>query len=341
MTREMRGVLVRFRDGAKLVKISVPSDFSAAHIINLPSGSTPLSITRLLARAGLAISTTSVRMIPRNDGTRGRTATIQVEDPSFADRLCCQLGKKGDIPGTEDITAARINVTLPQSYGASSRRIDCHKVHCSWHKPTRTAWLNFGSKDISQKVKDRYSSGVYKVLDQKVKCTGPTRGAGRFNALAWTVMLADLDAAATESNIVQEIPLGMRPRHVEMGKPSYRDGPDLAMTKVEPMLMAIGQLDAWATGTRDEGKRIKATARFQDKDDARRAVTSLNGVSLPFSKSARLTAQLVFTARLKISDRIYNAVREDIEAEKEVSARIIHFVPAGPGIPSPQARRRE
>lgn len=332
MSRDMCGAFVRFGDGAEVVKISVPSDFSAARVDNLPPGSTPISITQLLARANLPIPTTSVRMMPQRDDTHGRSATIRVEDPSFAGNLCRLLGK-GDVPGAPDITASRINVTLPQSQGASSRRIDCNKVHCSWHKPTKTAWLNFGSENLARRIKDRYSSGIYKILDQKVKCTGPIGGAGRFNACAWTVMLVDLDGATTESDIEKRIPLGMRPRHVEMGKPSYDEAPDLAMAKVESMLTGVGPLEAWDTGAGHEGKRIKATARFQDEDDARRAAKSLDGVTLPFSKTARLTAQLVFTARLKVSDRIYCAVRQEIEAEKQ-AWRLQHVL----FIPYPAAR---
>lgn len=332
MSRDMCGALVRFGDGAEIVKISLPSDFSAVRIDGLPAGSTPLSITQLLARADLAIPIASVRLMSRGNDTSGRTATIRVEDPSFASRISRLLAKK-DFAGAEGATATRTNVTLPQSQGASSRRIDCNKVHCSWHKPTKTAWLNFGSEEIARKIKDRYGSGIYKVRDQKVKSTSLTRGAGRSNPHAWTVMLADVDAAATESNILQGIPLGMRPRHVEIGKPSYDEDPEAARAKIMSMLTHIGPLEAWETAASDGGKRMKATARFQDGNDAMRAADLLDGMTLPFSKSAKLTAKLVFTARLKVSDRIYGAVHSEIEAERQ-AWRSHHVL----FIPYPEAR---
>ncbi|MBE3046024.1 hypothetical protein IMZ48_26490, partial [Candidatus Bathyarchaeota archaeon] len=180
----------------------------------------------------------------------------------------------------------------------------------------KTAWLNFRDEDDADEVKEGYSDGDYEVLGQAVKCTGPTFSEGR-NGGVWTVRLAELPLDATEEDIVEEIPSDLEPHHVEMGKPTYTESPHAASEKVKKILLAIGPLDSWEGGTGGVGKRFKATARFQHEEDARRAVASLDNTLLPFSMSAKLTAQLVHTARLKVYDRIYEAARLEIEAERK------------------------
>lgn len=311
----MCGALVRFGGGAKTLKVSVPSDFSAVRLTNLPLGSGPSSVVGHLARSNFNIPATSIRLMPQGDGTSGCAAIVQVEDPSFAERLRSHLSTKKIIPGLERMVATRINATLPQAQGANARRIDCKKVHLSWHKPTRTAWLNFSSEDDADEVQEGFTDGGYEVQDKTVKATGPTYSETEYNA-SWTVRLAELPHDVTVEDILEVIPSELTPRSVGIGAPTYTESPQAASEKVKKMLQAIGPLDSWECGTFGERKRIKASARFQNEEDARRAATSLDRTLLPFSKSARLTEQLVQTARLKVSDRVCTAAREEIEAER-------------------------
>ena len=179
----MCGALALFGDGAKVLKISVPSDFSVARLNNLPLGSTPSSVAQLLSQAKFIVPTTHVRIIPRGDGAPGCAATVWLEDPSFSGRLSNHLSTKEAIPRADRVTAKPINATLPQEQGENSRRVDCNKIHLSWHKPSRTVWLNFRGENDADKVKSGYICGDYKVLGQTVKCTGPTQSGGDSDGL--------------------------------------------------------------------------------------------------------------------------------------------------------------
>ncbi|KND87306.1 putative uncharacterized protein, chloroplastic [Tolypocladium ophioglossoides CBS 100239] len=211
--------------------------------------------------------------------------------------------------------------------GSGFHRVDCRKIHCSWHRPTHTAWLNFGSKNIAGKVHDRFNAGVYKVLGLQVKANGPTGQGNRWNPRSWTVTLADLPSTAQVRDINQAIPEFHKPHHVEMGKTSYHAALDTATTIVKSMLLEIGPLEWWDVSASSKGKRIKAQARFLEEPDAREAASSLNNKPLSLSKTARLTVQLMTSAKFKVSSRIHDGLREQLETQKMLwESQHIHFI---------------
>lgn len=315
-TREFGGTLIQYGNGAKVLKVTLPTDFSAVHLSMLPPGSSPLHITTILAQLGFNVPAACVRVPPQGNATHC-TADIRVEDPFFAKRLCTELSSREmTSEATTRIIAAPIGVSIPQ--GSNDRRVDCKKVHCSWHRPSRSAWLNFGNQDIARKTHDKFNTGIYKVLDHQVKSSVRSRSGGPFNPFAWTVMLTDVPGTATEADVVRAIPPTIRPRHVELGQASYQLDLDEANAVVKSKLMEVGSLEWWEDATEVGGKRAKAKARFQEDEDARKATTMLNETPLPFGKNARLTMNLVYSARLKVSARIYEAVRATIERERQV-----------------------
>lgn len=310
--REMGGAFVQFGDGAVVEKISLPSDFSAVRINRLPGDASPTSVTMLLSELGFDVSRECIRVPPRGEAPLC-SANVRVEDTQFAKRLCTVMRGRGD--GYEAIP---ISAPMPQA--TNSRRVDAKKVHCSWHKPTRTAWLNFGSDDVAGTVAGRFSSGIYKVLGQKLPCHGPSRSAGVRNPLTWTVRLSDLPSLARNSNVVRDIPIKMRPRHIELSEPTFVTDTDMANTMIESLLLQAGPLERWETSPETNGKRFKANARFVDEADARQAVKMFHDTPLPFNRNGKLTVQLVHSARLKVSSSVYDAVEDDINGHRQAWA---------------------
>lgn len=101
------------------------------------------------------------------------------------------------------------------------------------------------------------------------------------------------------------------------GDLSYDADLPLANTLIESLLLQAGPLERWEGASDRPGKRFKAKARFVDEADARQAVNSLNNTPLPFNKNGRLTAQLVHSARLKVSALVFDAVEHDIAAHEQ------------------------
>ena len=324
--REFGGAWARFEDGAAISRISLTSDFSAVRLNRLPRDSSPTFVASFLSRIGVQISAENVRVVPQAaDLTAGGDAAdIKVEDPNFSRTVCDKIHRI-----KSDITAVPIPVPVPRS--SSLHRVDCGRVHCSWHRPTRTAWLNFGSQKMARAVYERFNSGVYKVLGCAVKARAPTGSGDPRNPAAWTVMLTDLVGTTTEQAIRRAVTGPNKPRHIEMGRASYDVDAGAAATAVKSMLGRFGPLDWWQVSTGPTGKRVKAQARFSEEAHAKEAVSSLNNKLLPFSKTARLTIQLVTLAKFKVSTRIYDALSETIESQIPVwESQHVHFVPYPP-----------
>lgn len=214
--------------------------------------------------------------------------------------------------------AVPINVSMPQA--TNHRRIDSKKVYCSWHKPTKTAWLNFGNGGVAAKVGLKFSAGTYKILDQSVQCEGPTRGAGSRNPLAWTLKLSNVPKLAKKEDVIRAIPVAMAPSHVELSGASYEVDLPKANSLIESLLLQVGPLERWEGSLEVPGKRFKAKAWFMNDADALQAVKLFHNEPLSFNKNGKLTVQLVHTARFKILARIYDAVEQELSDHKKTWA---------------------
>ncbi|KAL4935195.1 hypothetical protein BDV06DRAFT_134296 [Aspergillus oleicola] len=325
--RVICGACVQFGDGAKILKLNALGDFSAVRLSMLPPTTSSASVAELLAALGFDIPTDYVRILPQGDSCN---ADIRVEDPLFAKKFCAALTTEKSTDKVASKLIA-IPVSAPVSRDLGAGRVDCKKVHCSWHRPFRTVWLNFGSQDVAKQVGSRFNAGIYKVCSQQIKSSGPVRSGGYRNPLAWTLTLNDVLSTATKAEVLRDVPSVIQPRHVELGKATYDVDLDMANAMVEMKLMQVGPLDRWEPAAGSKGKRAKAKARFQTEEDARRAATSLNGMQLPFHENGRLTLQLVYSARFKVPDRIYQAVRARIqEAEAVWKSQHLVFIPYEP-----------
>lgn len=313
-TRELGGTLAQFGDGAAVSRVSLPSDFSAVRLDKLPAGSSPVSVVSLLAGIGLIVPLSGVRVSSTADSGAGAaycSADIRMDDPLFAEKL---LSKIPTASSTRGIKAVAIPTSIPQ--GAGIHRVDCRKVHCSWHRATRTAWLNFGKQDIARKVRDLFNKRVYKVCGREVGASGPVGKANRFNPFAWTVTLNDLPSTADEASISAAIPDWLQPRHVELSKPTYPDSADMTVAKIQSLLTQIGAFEGEPIVSTSASKRTKMQVRFVLETDARKAVGELHNAPLPFNKTGRLTVHLVTSAKFKVLSKMYQAVLSRIDGHR-------------------------
>ncbi|KAH8904039.1 hypothetical protein BR93DRAFT_161037 [Coniochaeta sp. PMI_546] len=308
--RELRGAVVSFGDGAVITKVTFPSDYSAVRISHLPSGTTTNSLINTLASLGFVVVQDCVRILSLPDDTHC-TAHVRVEEAQFAKRLCSVLADQT----AGGLRAVPVHAPMPQT--TNNRRVDSKKVYCSWHKPTRTAWLNFSSEGIAAKVGARFAAGIYKVLNQQVQCDGPTRGNDLMSHLAWTIKLSDLPGWAKQSDVTRDITLSLLPLHVEMSRASYDLDLPTANAMIESLLLQAGPLELWEGSSEGTGKRFKAKAWFLNDVDARQAVAMFNGRPLPFNKQGKLTVQLLHSARLKISAAVYDSAKQEIYAHEQ------------------------
>lgn len=290
----------------------MPTDFSSVRLDNLPQHicSDPEAVSRFLKEIGITDKLVSARVLPSKPPSSQHSAEVRAEDPSFARRLCAKV---------ESVTASQIEavaIARPAQVSTGGRRIDCRKITCSWHRPVKIVWLNFGNQDIASKVQARFASGVYKILGHQVEAAGPSVQNDRRNPLGWTVALSAIPGRAERIDVARSIPDHWKPRKINMGEPTYKVDADTARASVKSMLMDVGPL-AWSedsSGT--ESKREKVLARYVEEADAQRAVSILHNAPLPFAEKAKLTVQAFTTAKFRVLTRIYQAVEPRIDAHR-------------------------
>lgn len=198
-------------------------------------------------------------------------ATVKVEDPLFARELSSRLKNQRSA-----LSAAPIPINTQQT--------NCKKVYISWHKSTRSVWVNFGSGEIANRVAQKFNDGRYKCLGLSVKSSigswSLSRGGrrGYSNPLAWTIVLSDVRSDATSKDVKEAIKsIYDKPRHVELGFISYSASDAEVSVVVRSYLEKYGSLESFYLAPTNNGKRVKATALFADEVDARSACSLKTG----------------------------------------------------------------
>ncbi|KAL6922251.1 hypothetical protein FSST1_006277 [Fusarium sambucinum] len=308
--REFGGAWAEFGDGATTTRVSLPSDFSAIRISNLPGDSSVQSITCLLSDVGLTISQHDVRLT-KNAAVTKCTAVVKVKDPFFSHEACRKLGTCITL---RDLEVATIPVPLPR--GSNLRQVDCSQVQCSWHRPTRTVYLFYRNNHIAFKVQQKLRTGKVKVNGSKVMAHSPVRQQNLESGISWMIKLTGLGKTIEEEDIIQAIPKPDRPRRIEMGEMSYVPDTEIDSTLIQSMLYEFGPLERWEISDISTGKRIKARATFLEESQAKLAASALDGKPLPFCQSSKLFVEIVTSVRFRVSTRVYDVVQQGINTHK-------------------------
>ncbi|KAK1749587.1 hypothetical protein QBC47DRAFT_354803 [Echria macrotheca] len=309
--RAINGAIVQFGDGAAVLKAPLESDFSAVRITGLPLDSTQATAAEILKERGFDTSLDNIRVQTTYfSETAQCVADIRFEDPHVARNLC-----ESTVSVTSSLRFEVVNPSLPRE--TSFQRVECKKVHCSWHRPLKTAWLNFRSEALAKKVLSKFSEEKYKVIGQavKAKMSGDTfrrRGGYTVSHPFWTVMLTEVPSSAGDADVQEPIPQGMRPVHIEIRDAGFSYEMEVANATVKSKLMELGALSWWEDAPEQGGKRAKAKARFVQEGDAIRAAASLAKWKLPFSPTLRLDIQAIYSARFKVPQRIFMVVETEI-----------------------------
>ncbi|KXH39676.1 hypothetical protein CSAL01_03000 [Colletotrichum salicis] len=322
--RELLGAWVNFGSGASVEKVSLFSDFSTASILALPARSDVAAVSRLLSRLGFDVPSTTIRMRPQ--GLGGLICVIiRVEDPDFAQSLCERL-KKPNIKDVSGFPGLKAEVQRPLNLDPNkgfTHRVNRKKVICSWHKPKQLACLTFRSDSVESEVRSNFGTGEYTVLRKKVPCAprsstllhrwGCTLGGSYSNGSSPELTLY-IPPQATKTDILNMIPQRQRPTSVELEVLQDLDNTKSEVDMVEALLVGIGPLEMRLTANADpDGKRVKATARFQEEADATTAVGLLRSMPLPFNKADKLSITGLHSATYKVANHIFSAILVDFE----------------------------
>lgn len=285
----------------------MPWEFSAVRLTNLPRDFNSSTIAEHFHHR-LGIQVPEVKIDPQPMLGADDVADVTLDGLDGAANLLRAL---------EDEGSAKFRgmpVVASHYRAARFNQISSSRVNCSWHKPSRTAWLSFGMESMASKVYRQFADGVFRVDGHRVLPERPTVNDGA-NASTWGLKLNNVPASSTRNEITEDIPLNLRPTHIELSRPSYNLPMEAAVNEITNMLMQVGPLDSSVvTSAEGQGRRYKLTARFVDANDASDAAKILNYKSLPFFGHGKLTVQQVYTVRVRVPDHIYLAAAQDIEA---------------------------
>ncbi|KAI1014286.1 hypothetical protein LB503_011176 [Fusarium chuoi] len=308
--RELGGAWVKFGDGAAIIDVSLPSDFSAIQIRNLPTTASAYFVRDLLSEVGIPVLISDIRYIKPKDMPNG-FATVKVKDPEFAKTACSRLQTVIEPPG---LIVSSIRVPIPPGFHFG--QVDNRQVRCSWHRPTRTSSLYFPNRKAASRSFYKFKGEQYKINGMKATVQSlvaehPSQQNGR-----WKIDLVGMSASITEDDIASAFPSFEKPCLITTGDLSYEMDIEMDSTLVKSMLYEKGELEKWSVSDSSTAKRIKAQATFMEECHAQVAASSLDGTELPFNHTGKLFVQLITSVKFKVSARVYDAVKKTIDSHK-------------------------
>ncbi|KAM7200172.1 hypothetical protein V8F20_005390 [Naviculisporaceae sp. PSN 640] len=124
---------------------------------------------------------------------------------------------------------------------------------------------------------------------------------------------------------MEDIPGDLRPARFKLGSASYdvRLSTTKANALIQSLLRKAGQMERWKPAdVHSSGKPWKAQATYLNIEHAEKAVEMFHNTRLPFKRNSaeKLTVQLRHSARFKIPDGLYKAIKAEIAEHEQAWA---------------------
>ena len=310
--RSLRGASVMFGPGAQVQEVEFPSDYSAVHMTSLEPNCDAVTFQRFMVRLGETVPVSSIRVRTVTEPP-STVASVRIRDTGFAQRL-----KSSADTDTKGINVPDIAVTIVQvgmESESSANRLQMSTVSCTWYKPSRIAWLHYSNTGKARAIERFIASRDYRIKGRKIQVTlqVPEHGFGRQKPTITSVQLGNLDASTSQALIERHIPGHLTPTDVILGKPSYSATIDEAEECVKALLDRVGSLEGWESSSTTSATQVKAFARFETGEDARKAVNQLNGQKIPQLANSKLFVSPLISVKFNVPKAMYRAIRGDFD----------------------------
>ena len=310
--RSLHGASVRFGPGAQVQEVDFPSDYSAVHMTSLQPNCDTVTFQRFMATLGEAVPISSIRVRAVTEPP-STVASVRIRDTGFAQRL--KSNADTDTQGTRipDIAVTIVQVGMESE--SSVNRLQMSTVSCTWYKPSRIAWLHYDNRGKARATERFIASRDYRIKGRKVQATlqVPEYRSGGQEPRITSVQLGNLDASTSQALIERHIPGHLTPTDVILGKPSYSTSMDEAEECVKGLLNRVGPLEGWESSSTTSATQVKAIARFETGEDARRAVNQLNGQKIPQLANSKLFVSPLISVKFNVPKAMYRVIRGDFD----------------------------
>lgn len=313
--RNLRGASVMFGAGAQVHDVDFPSDYSAVQMTSLQPDCDAEVFQEYLAALGepVPLSVIRVKTVTKPPSV---VANVRIRDSGFAQRL----KSKADI-GVEGVNVPDIAVSVLQvgiKSESSANRLQMNTVSCAWYKPSRIAWLHYHNVGKARAVAKFIASRDFRIAGRKIQATlqVPEHRFRDGEPTITSVQLGNLDASTSEPVIERHIPGHLTPVNVIVGKLSYSTSLHDAEECVKALLHGIGPLEAWDPNATTSSTQVKAIARFQTGELARKAVNQLSGQKMPQLANSKLFVSPLISVKFNVPKPMYTAIRRDVDRLK-------------------------
>lgn len=313
--------------------MTLSSDFSAVQILGLPETMSSNRLLNIFDSVGFEMKSADVRE-KALQGTK--LLEVKVKTPQFAMKAI-EVFDNTEIEGS--LVKLRY-VQQENEMGSINGRLQISSVVCSWYKPSKIAWLQYGDATEARAAASYLNGRI--LLGRKLEChfqhPVPT-GSFRSKNIIYSVQVGNLDPETLPHHLLSEERSRrsrMEPK-VVMGKLSYEASEAAAARCVEDALRRSGPLENFKL-CGSSSTKIKAYATFSSAQDARRAVKDLSGKNAHPSVKSKLFLSHVVSVKFKILREIYEAVQADLDDLKSQLLAIGYigikaYAPAGPDQP--------
>ena len=313
--RNLRGASVMFGPGAQVQDLEFPSDYSAVQMTSLQPKCDAETFQKFLATLGENVPLSSIR-IKTVTKPPSVVAHVSVRDPEFSHRLKL----KADI-GVEGLLVPNIAIGIMQvgiKSESSANRLQMSTVSCTWYKPSRVAWLHYNNVGKARAAERFITSRDFMIAGRQIEATLqiPEHHFGPRKPTITSVQLGNLDASTSQHKVEEHIPGHLTPVNVVMGQISYSTSSLEAEESVKALLNGIGPLEAWEPNSTMSAVQVKAIARFQSGEHARKAVNELSGQKMPQFANSKLFVSPLISVKFNVPRVMYSAIRGDVDRLK-------------------------
>ncbi|CAF9924986.1 hypothetical protein IMSHALPRED_006344 [Imshaugia aleurites] len=310
--RDLRGASVMFGPGAQVYDLNFPSDYSAVQMTSLQLSWDAEAFQGFLATLGETVPLSSIR-IKTVTRPHSIVATARIRDSGFAQRL--KLKADTAVGGTHVPDIAVTILQVGSKSESSANRLQMSTVSCTWYKPSRVAWLHYNTTGKARAAERFIESRNFRIGGREIQATlqVPEHRFMHGKPTVTSVQLGNLDASTPQATIERHIPGHLKPVNVVMGKPSYSTPLHEAEDSVRALLSQVGPLDTWEPRSRTSATQVKAIARFQTGEDARKAVNQLSGQKMPELGNSKLFISPLISVKFNLPKAMYSAIRGDVD----------------------------
>lgn len=310
--RNLQGASAMFGPGAQIHELEFPSEFSAVQVTSLQPGCDAEFFQGFMAALGETVPPSCIRVktVTKPPST---VASVRLKDPGFAQRLKMKADGGVEENRTSEISVSILQVGIKSE--SSANRLQMSTVSCTWYKASRTAWLHYNNTGKARAAENFVAGRDFRIAGRKIQATLqiPEHHFRHRETTIISVQLGNLDASTSQPMIERHIPGHLTPVNVVMGKVSYSTSSHEAEDSVKALLNSVGPLAAWEPTSTMSATQVKAIARFQTAEHARKAVNQLSGQKMPQLANSRLFIHPLISVKFNVPKAMCSAIRGDVD----------------------------